>query len=107
MKFLKIFFPFLFIVGIFLFFFIEGKINDDRFFEQKINSKIVKSNDWQVRAIEYYLENGLRIDSSALNNFDLKIRDSICKKSKTWKFVVYRKNALGKYVFHKYYDYSK
>jgi len=71
-----------------------------KFIGLEVNSIIVKRNNWQLRTTEFYLQNGLRIDSTFKNNFDLKIGDSISKKSNTNIFSVYRKEN-GKYLFYK------
>lgn len=103
MKFLKKFWPVLFIFLFFLFFYLTGRINDKKFYIEKVNSKIIKRNNWQVRTTEFYLENNLMIDSNRIYNFDLKIGDSITKEKRTTIFNVYRK-INGKYVLFKQYN---
>lgn len=71
-----------------------------KFIRLEINSIIVERNNWQLRTTEFYLQNGLRIDSTFKNSFDLKIGDSISKKSNSTIFSVYRK-VNGKYIFYK------
>lgn len=68
-----------------------------KFVNKKVESIIVKRSNWQLRTTEFYLQNGLRIDSTYKNKFDLKIGDSISKKSNTRRFKVFRKNNSGKY----------
>ncbi|QLC67635.1 hypothetical protein LPB248_15375 [Flavobacterium sp. LPB0248] len=71
-----------------------------KFIKLEANSIIVTRNNWQLRTTEFYLQNGLRIDSTFKDNFDLKIGDSISKKSNTNTFSVYRKEN-GIYTFYK------
>ena len=100
------FYPVGVLVLIFIFFYFTGKENDNNFFSAKINSKIKTRNNWQIRATEFYLENGLRIDSTISNSIQLKIGDSIAKKANTWSFEVFRKDVIGRYEFNKRYNYS-
>jgi hypothetical protein len=76
------------------------------FFYKSVNSTIIKRNNWQLRATEFYLKNGLRIDSTYITPFELKIGDSISKKANTGKFRVYRK-INNKYIFYKNYNMKK
>lgn len=66
--------------GMFIYFYWVGKNNNDKFYKSKINSIITERNNWQVRATEFYLQNGLFLDSTYQNNYDLRIGDSIAKK---------------------------
>lgn len=94
--------------GIFVYFYCVGKINNDTFFESKVNSLIVKRNNWQVRATEFYLSNGLFLDSTYQNNHDLRIGDSIAKEANSSFYKVYRKNHLnGRYYFLVQYENGK
>ena len=92
------------IVFVFLFFYFRGRINDNKFFTEKINSKVTSRNSWQGRAMEFYLDNGLRIDSSALNEIDIQIGDSIVKDANSWYFKVFKKNTIGHYSYYKTYN---
>lgn len=87
------------IVGITVFIIYNNRL-DGKFIQSEVNSKIVKRNNWQLRTTEFHLKNGLRIDSTFKNKFDLKIGDSISKKLNTRFFLVYRKEN-GKYKFYK------
>lgn len=98
--------PLLLIVGIFFYFFLDGRINDKNFYNQSINSKIIKRSNWAVQTTYFYFDNKLQIDSNNIYNFDLKVGDSISKISKTWKFEVFRKNDFDKYEFHKEYSFK-
>ncbi|MET3027640.1 hypothetical protein ABXT06_13255 [Flavobacterium sp. UW10123] len=71
-----------------------------KFMLLEVNSIIVKRDNWQLRTTEFYLQDGLRIDSTFKDNFDLKIGDSISKESNTNIFSVYRKEN-GIYTFYK------
>jgi len=100
-----LFFSFLLITIFFFIFTIRGKINDQSFFRSKINSKVASQNNWQGRAIEFRLENGLRIDSSALQKFPLEIGDSIVKPSQSWIFEIYKRDNIGNYLYFGKYDF--
>ena len=54
--------------------------------------------------MEFYLDNGLRIDSSALNEIDIQIGDSIVKDANSWYFKVFKKNIIGHYSYYKTYN---
>lgn len=102
------FYPIAVIFGIFIYFYLVGKNNNDTFFESKVNSLIVKRNNWQVRATEFYLSNGLFLDSTHRNNLDLRIDDSIAKEANSSFYNVYRKNSLnGRYYFLVQYENGK
>jgi hypothetical protein len=94
------FIPLLTFITILILFFIHNEHLNQKFIIKKINSKVLKRSSWQLRTTEFYLENGLRIDSTRLNNLNLKIGDSISKASNTKKFQIYRKNDLEKYEFY-------
>lgn len=106
MNIIKKFWPLLIILGLFFYFFLRGKINDKKFYNQSINSKIIKRSNWAVQTTYFYFDNNLQIDSNSIYNFDLRIGDSIAKSSKTWTFEVFRKNNHNKYEFHKEYNFK-
>jgi len=95
--------PLLFVTLTIIAFLIYNQRLNQKFINQEVESVIVKRNNWQLRTTEFYLKNGLRIDSTYVDNFDLKIGDSIFKKRNTGKFKVYRKDLLNKYHFYKNY----
>lgn len=84
--------------------YMAGKINNDKFYRVRINSKIVSRSIWRVKATGFYVENGLRIDSTAKNEIDIKIGDSIVKEPNSWYFKVFRENIKGDYVYYKIYS---
>ncbi|MBA9074322.1 hypothetical protein GGR22_002489 [Flavobacterium gossypii] len=99
------FYPVIVIFGIFIYFHLVGKKNNEKFYKSKVNSLIVERNNWQVRATAFYLSNGLKIDSSSLAEFDLKLGDSIVKQKNTHLFKVYRReNSREGYYFLSEYD---
>lgn len=67
-----------------------GDIKRQRFFNSKIEAKIIDSSNWQLRTCEYYLPNDLQIDVS-LDTLKLFVGDSISKKPKSWQYKVFRK----------------
>lgn len=96
--------PLAVIVGVFLFFYFKGKNARMKFYESKVNEKIVSSNNWQKRTTEYYLENGLSIDITILDSIHLNIGDSISKEANTTEFNIYKMNKEGRYEFYKKYN---
>lgn len=97
-------YPLMILIGIFIYFYFIGKDNRTKFYESKINEKVIDSSDWQKRTIEYYLENGLSINITVLDSIDLKVGDSISKKTNTNEFKIYRKNTLGNYEYYNKYN---
>ncbi|WP_370899830.1 hypothetical protein [Chryseobacterium gossypii] len=100
-------YPFIILIGIFLYFYFSGKNNNNKFYNNKINCKIVDSNNWQRRTVEYKLENGLKIDITILDSIKLKVGDSISKEANSKSYNVYRKSTSGKYNFYKNYNIDK
>lgn len=86
-------------ISIVSFFYFRGKINRIKFYESKINSLIIKRDNWQLRTTVFYLKNELRIDSSTIETIDLKIYDSIVKEANSWEYKVYRKSDETKYDY--------
>lgn len=87
-------------IGVIAFIFYNAKVNK-KFISSGFESVIIKRDNWQLRTTEFYLENGLKVDSNHVNNFDLRIGDSISKKANTGVFKVYRKDVSGKHQFYK------
>jgi hypothetical protein len=91
--------PLLILIVMSVMFILYNEGLNQKFVNEKAESIVIKRSNWQLRTTEFYLQNGLRIDSTYKNKFDLKIGDSISKKSNTRRFKVYRKNNSGKYQF--------
>jgi len=87
----------------------KGKLSYDTFYSSKTNSLIIERDNWQRRATEFYLQDGIQIDSSSItgNELDLKLNDSIVKNANSNQFKVYRKTTTGHFkLIHTYtYDY--
>ena len=96
-------YPILIFVGIILFSYFQGKKYLNRFYNNSLNNIIIKRNNWQIRATEFYFENGIYIDSTNTNRYNLQLGDSIVKKADSYTFRVYRKDSTGKYWFVKQY----
>lgn len=88
------FYPIAVLLGIFTYFYWSGKRNNDKFYKLKFNSLIVERNNWQLRTTEFYMQNGLRIDSNAICDSKLKLGDSITKEANSDLFKVYRRILL-------------
>lgn len=89
-------------IGFVLFLIYNHLLNND-FIRLEVNSTVLKRDNWQLRTTEFYLQDGLRVDSTYINNFDLKLGDSISKQGSTQSFNVYRKQN-GKYEFYTTYS---
>ncbi|CAI2766947.1 conserved protein of unknown function [Flavobacterium collinsii] len=73
-----------------------GNRERQRFYNSKIESKIIDSNNWQKRTCEYFLVNDLEIHVTVLDTFKLYVGDSISKKQKSWEYRVFRKRKKNK-----------
>jgi len=100
--------PIVMFILIFLFFGVHGQMSYNKFYESDLNHLVVERNNWQKRATEFYLENGVQIDSFSKPSFmyDLKINDSIVKMKNSDVFYVYRKNHYNKYECIHVYKYK-
>lgn len=65
------------------------------FFKKPVHSIIERRDNWQLRATSFYLNDGTRIDSSAMEKIDLHVGDSIDKKSNSLSYNVYRIDESG------------
>jgi hypothetical protein len=89
------------IVALFLFYMnYRGEVNYEKFVKARINSHVVKRSDWQLRTIEFYLDNGLKINITDLNNLYLNEGDSISKESNTNRFKVYKIGNDDRFYYH-------
>jgi hypothetical protein len=98
--------PLYLIIIIFSFFQIRGCTNNKEFYKNSFGSIVIKRNNWQLRATEFHLDNGIRIDSAGLPgvNYDLKVGDSISKFANSNEFKVYRKLKDDKFeLLHQYF----
>ena len=77
--------------------------NYSKFYREKVNSKVTGRSNWQLRTTEFYLENGLQVDSTGILPYDIKVGDSISKEVNTRKFNVYRKSKFNRFEFYKAY----
>lgn len=102
-KYIK-FLPIVIVVIAVVVFLVYNNHLNNRFYLEKVNSKVVKRSNWQLRTTEFYLKNGLRIDSTGILPLDIKVGDSISKEANTGKFKVYRKNNFNQYVLDKTYN---
>ena len=73
------------------------------FFATSIHSKVVKSNGWTGRSLEFIFEDNNSVDIVNPINDKMMIGDSISKSANTNVFCVYRKNENGYYYFFKEY----
>ncbi|KAF2514250.1 hypothetical protein [Flavobacterium foetidum] len=78
------------------FFGLIGNRARERFYNSKIDAKIIDSSNRQKRTCKYYLPNDLQINITAVDTFKLLVGDSISKNEKSWKYKVFRKKKLEK-----------
>lgn len=97
------FLPIVIVVIVVVVFLVYNNHPNNRFYIEKVNSKVVKRSNWQLRTTEFYLKNGLMIDSTGILPLNIKVGDSISKEANTQKFNVYRKNRANKFKLHKVY----
>lgn len=81
--------------------------NTKEFYNNEFSSKVVSSNSYEGRTIEFHLENGLKLYFFPPVNNKVIIGDIIQKKSETSLYNVLRKNKNGKYEFHSTHDFDK
>ena len=99
-------YPIFLVIGIILYFYITGEKRSTKFYRSKANCKVISSSNWQMKMIEFYLENGLEIHSLGKYDIDIEIGDSIVKNAKSWDFEIFKKGATGYYKFDKSYNYK-
>ncbi len=86
---------------------VDVKIYLKHFNQTKINSVVIKSDDWMKRSIKFVFADGNYIYIHAPSGYKMLIGDSVSKPAGTSIFKVYRKDNNGNYVFYKEYDYSE
>jgi len=75
-----------------------------KFYNAKINSKIISSSDPNGKVVEYYLPNDLEIHVTLTDTINLKVGDSIAKNKLSWKYKVYKKNIEREFEYYKTYE---
>lgn len=85
----------------------EANKNKEDFFLQGFSTKIVSSNSYAGRTIEFHLINGLKIYFLPPVDNKIMIGDSIKKQSNTYLYNVYRKNMNNNYDFFATYDFRR
>lgn len=75
-----------------------------RFFKEKANSTVIKRNNWQLRATEFYLRNGLRVDSTGIVPLDIKVGILFLKKQILENLIFTGKIILKDLKFYKVYE---
>lgn len=81
----------------------EVEKNRDHFIDNKINSKIIRVHNYFNKSLQYYYDEDYCITTSHTSGDTLIIGDSIAKEKNSFRFRVYRKTKLGKYVYFKEY----
>jgi hypothetical protein len=100
----------IFLVLIFLSFIVIDQtityFKDKLFFESALNTTIVKiKNNWSGgRSYDYITKNNVIIILEYSDSLNLKIGDSVVKKSNTRIFYVYRKGEDSDYKFYRVYE---
>ena len=76
-----------------------GIIYRKHFYQTKINSVVIKTNDWLVNSREYFFSDDNHVDLLHPWGNKILIGDSISKPAGSNIYRVYRKDKYGVYVF--------
>lgn len=74
--------------------------NRNKFYQQGFSSIVVNKEDWQGRANEYILDNGLSITIYYSADSTLKVGDSIQKEANSYEYNAYGKDSKGNYQLY-------
>lgn len=97
--------PIIIVVGFIIYNQNRWSFEAKEFNDASLNNKIIKiEGNWSGgRSYDYITDSKVII--TLLNDNKLYVGDSIVKKSKSWKFKVYRLDSLNNmYTFHKEYN---
>lgn len=78
---------------------INGSKQEKEDYTKPIFSKVVKSNSYYGRSVEFHLEDGVKLYFMPPINDKIMIGDSIRKDANTYIYDVYRKQSNGEYKF--------
>lgn len=78
---------------------VKGYYNRKDFYNDKVSTLIIKSNDYYGRSKEFHLRNGMLLYALYSDYNKLIIGDSVWKDSKTYFYDVYRVGVNGKYYY--------
>jgi hypothetical protein len=78
---------------------INGRKQEKEDYIKPIFSKVVKSNSYYGRSVEFHLEDGVKLYFMPPINDKIMIGDSIRKDANTYVYDVYRKQPNGEYKY--------
>ena len=78
---------------------ITGMIYKKHFYQTKINSVVIKSDDWMVSSIKFIFSDDNFVYLLAPWGNKMLIGDSVSKPSRSNIYKVYRKDNNGVYIF--------
>ncbi|HTO16567.1 MAG TPA: hypothetical protein VLZ83_12405 [Edaphocola sp.] len=78
---------------------INGRKQEKEDYIKPIFSKVVKSNSYYGRSVEFHLEDGVKLYFMPPINDKIMVGDSIRKDANTYVYDVYRKQPNGEYKF--------
>ncbi|MCJ8498074.1 hypothetical protein MVI27_07355 [Chryseobacterium salipaludis] len=79
--------------------------NNNHFYENKINSKIVKKKNFENKSLQFFYDKNYCITTTNTKGDILRIGDSISKEKNSSEFKVFRKHN-GNYNLYKLYDFK-
>lgn len=71
--------------------FLYGSYRSNKFYNAKLNHLVTQRDNSALRSTVFELANGVEIDSSLVDGFDLRVGDSVVKDAGSRRFSVYRK----------------
>lgn len=80
--------------------------NKKEFYTNAFSSKVVSSDLFEGRTVEFQLENGLKLYFLPPINNKIEIGDYIEKKKETYEYKVFRKNESNEYDFFSTYNFE-
>ena len=80
--------------------------NKKEFYKSPFSSKVVSSNWFEERTIEFHLENGLKLYFLPPVDEKIVIGDSVEKKEETYEYRVFRKDKTNEYKYYSTYNFE-
>ncbi|OYU85163.1 MAG: hypothetical protein CFE24_03300 [Flavobacterium sp. BFFFF2] len=81
--------------------------NKSEFFKRAFTTKVISSDSYEGRTIEYQLENGLKIYFLLPIDSKIELQDLVQKSKETYLYNVYRKNNENEYKYYTTYNFGK
>lgn len=81
--------------------------NKKEFYMKAFTSKVVSSNSFEGRTIEFHLDNGLKLYFLPPINEKIAIGDSVEKNKQTYEYNVYKKDKSNEYKYYSTCNFDK